>query len=26
MGMWKAGSVAIDIEGIIPVEYLKTAA
>jgi len=26
LGMWKAGSVAIDIEGIIPVEYLKTAA
>jgi len=24
MGMWKAGSVAIDIEGIIPVEYLKS--
>lgn len=23
MGMWKAGSVAIDVEGIIPVEYLK---
>ncbi len=23
LGMWKAGSVAIDIEGIIPVEYLK---
>lgn len=24
MGMWKAGSVAIDIEGIIPVEYLNS--
>lgn len=24
MGMWKAGSVAIDVEGIIPVEYLKS--
>jgi hypothetical protein len=22
MGMWKAGSVAIDVEGIIPVEYV----
>ena len=24
MGMWKAGSVAIDVEGIIPVEYLES--
>lgn len=24
MGMWKAGSVAIDVEGIIPVEYLNS--
>ena len=23
MGMWKAGSVCIDIEGVIPVQYLK---